>query len=125
LDVRIEQGLVTKAVMAGWSENQVRTLIRAQMTKGDVEDRDLMLESGEPLELATVPVNAVLRITSSDMGTVRRLCAQEGEHHAAGACLALLTTEECESFEETPHALAQASAFRVLIDPLPALEEEV
>jgi hypothetical protein len=125
LDVRIEEGLVTRAVIAGWSENQVRMLIRAQMAKGDLEDRDLMLESSDPMELARVPANAVMRVTSSDAGTMRQICAQVGEHHASGSCLALLTTEECEPLEEAPQALSQASAFRVLIDPLPALEDEV
>jgi hypothetical protein len=125
LDVRIEEGIVTQAVLSGWSENQVRALIRAQMANAEVQDHDLMLERGNPLEVAKVRVNALLRISSSDQGTLRRLCAQEGEHHGAGACLALLTTEETESMEDAEAALSQASVFRVMIDPLPPDQDYV
>jgi hypothetical protein len=125
LDVRIEEGIITRAVLSGWSENEVRALIRAQMSSGDVQDHDLMLEKSEPMEVAKVPVNALLRISSSDRGTLRRIHAREGECHATGACLALFTTEAGEPIEETERASLPASVFRVVVTPLVPFQDDV
>jgi hypothetical protein len=95
------------------------------MSMGDVEDHDLILERSEPAELAKVPVDAIVRISSSDMGTMRRLYVQEGERCQTGACLALLTTEEAESIEHADSALQQASVFRVVANPLAPFQEGV
>src|SRR5206468_10776194 len=116
LDIRIEEGMMTQ----GWSENNVRALIRAQMAMMDVTDAELLLDKRQPAELTRVTANAVVRISSSDRGWLRRIRGREGEHCKMGACLAALTTEENEAAGQTDDTLAGASPFRVvaaLLDP--------
>jgi len=55
-------------------------------------------------------------ITSSDMGIIRRIYAQEGAHHRVGDLLAVLGTDANESIDETDLMLTQASAFRVVVN---------
>lgn len=116
LDIRIEEGMTTQ----GWSENNVRALIRAQMAMIDVTDDELMLDKRQPAELTRVTANAVIRISSSDRGWLRQIRVGQGERCKMGTCLAVLTSEQNESAEDTDDTLAGASPFRVapaLLDP--------
>jgi len=57
---------------------------------------------------------ALLRITSSDIGILRRIYVKEGMRREVGDLLAVLTTDEKEPFEEASQAMAEASRFRVV-----------
>ena len=57
---------------------------------------------------------ALLRITSSDMGMMRRIYVKEGMRREVGDLLAVLTTDEKEPFDEASQAVKEASLFRVV-----------
>lgn len=54
------------------------------------------------------------RITSSDIGTIRKVYVKEGQHSNVSDLLALITTDENESFDNSSVALPQTSVFRVV-----------
>jgi pyruvate/2-oxoglutarate dehydrogenase complex dihydrolipoamide acyltransferase (E2) component len=58
----------------------------------------------------------LLRVTSSDMGFMRRIYANPGVRRQVGEVIAALTTEENEPFDNSAEALAKASEFRVIAD---------
>jgi pyruvate/2-oxoglutarate dehydrogenase complex dihydrolipoamide acyltransferase (E2) component len=57
-----------------------------------------------------------LRVTSSDMGFMRRIYASPGAHRQVGEVTAVLTTEENEPLEKAGEAVAEVSEFRVIAD---------
>lgn len=54
------------------------------------------------------------RITSSDMGVIRKVYAWEGMSKDVGELLAVLTSDENESIDELNLALTRTSTFRVV-----------
>ncbi len=54
-----------------------------------------------------------MRITASDSGLLRKICAQEGEARQAGDLLALVTTEPDDPIDEAEQASEHALQFRV------------
>lgn len=54
------------------------------------------------------------RITSSDIGTIRKVYVKEGQRSNVGDLLALITTDENESFDNAGFALTQTSVFRIV-----------
>lgn len=54
------------------------------------------------------------RITSSDMGILRKVYVKEGQRSSVGDSLALITTDENESFDTASFVLAQTGVFRVV-----------
>ena len=63
-----------------------------------------------------IKTNALLCITSSDMGIIRRIHAKEGAQCEVGDSLALLSTDEKELFDETSQAVQEAGLFRVVVN---------
>ena len=59
-----------------------------------------------------------VRLTSSDMGVLRRIAVREGTLLEAGDLLAVLTTDDSESLEGTDEEWADASDFRVVVDTI-------
>ena len=62
-----------------------------------------------------------MRLTSSDMGVLRRITKGEGDHWEIGDTLAIITTEEEESAEASEAELEETSSFRVVVN---ATEDE-
>ncbi|CAG0941161.1 hypothetical protein BROC_01308 [Candidatus Brocadiaceae bacterium] len=54
------------------------------------------------------------RITSSDIGILRKVYVKEGQRSNVGDLLALITTDENESFDNAGFALTQTGVFRVV-----------
>jgi hypothetical protein len=63
-------------------------------------------------EYGTVKRECFMRVSSSDRGVLRRICAVEGDYRLVGELLAVVTTEEKEPAPESDQSLAEASAFR-------------
>lgn len=59
-----------------------------------------------------------MRVTSSDMGVLRRITAGEGSHWEIGDTLAFITTEEEESADPTESELESASNFRIVVNAI-------
>ncbi len=59
----------------------------------------------------------LMRVTSSDVGVLRRIHAREGSSWEIGGLLAVLTTEESEPIDESGPAWVEASHFRVVVNP--------
>ncbi len=55
-----------------------------------------------------------IRITSSDMAVLRKICIGKGERGDVAATVALLTTEEEEAINESDDSLNRAATFRVV-----------
>jgi multidrug efflux pump subunit AcrA (membrane-fusion protein) len=119
LDLRVQEGLVSRLDDEGWSENQVRALIRAQRDLGHVTDQDLMAGGQASAESCRkVAVDFLVRVSASDVGKLGQLCAREGDRLRTGELLAVLTTEEGEPCPGAGPDLEGASAFRTVVNPL-------
>jgi hypothetical protein len=59
-----------------------------------------------------------MRITSSDMGILRRIEAKEGDQWEVGHLLAVLTTEEDEPIDVANGEIEAASNFRVVVNAI-------
>jgi len=59
-----------------------------------------------------------LRLTSSDMGVLRRITAGEGSHWEIGDTLAVITTDDEESADASESEIEAASSFRVVVNAI-------
>lgn len=59
-----------------------------------------------------------MRVTSSDMGVLRRITTGAGSHWEIGDTLAFMTTEEEESADPTESELESASNFRIVVNSI-------
>jgi hypothetical protein len=124
-DLTVDEGLSMRPASAAGLENYVRSLIRAQETVGSLTDEQVMAERDKAEDYyAKGRVNWFLRVSSSDMGRLRRLSARCGERREVGDVLAVFTTEADEPIEQTGQAIAQAAVFRTVVTPTPLWQEE-
>jgi len=97
------------AQLAGRTIRPLADRIRTMTEARRIHVQDVVdLEQGAPA--ATVS----FRITASDVGILRRICAPEGTYGDVGALLAVLTTGEDEPCELPETLVATASLFRVV-----------
>ena len=81
--------------------------------------RSILSESLHPKETySSGGWDWLMKVTSSDVGVLRRIHAREGSPWGIGDLLAVLTTEENEPIDEGGRAWAEASQFRVVINPM-------
>jgi pyruvate/2-oxoglutarate dehydrogenase complex dihydrolipoamide acyltransferase (E2) component len=114
-DVRVEEVQVTRTIKAPdagrWLEQlhqQVRKLKERPAAAGGPEGA-----APPQSEAQTWDAVALLRVTSSDVGLLRKICAKEQEYQQVGDLLALLVTDEADPAEGGTD-LAAAGVFRVV-----------
>jgi hypothetical protein len=116
-DLRIEEEIKIKQMPAG------RSLVEAMMALQFTEKPQTPENPGEdpPDAVDTAytrrRAHYFLRIGSSDVGRLRRICALEGDHLRVGQLVAVLTTDDQGSVPEGDEALAQAGLLRVVANP--------
>ena len=59
-----------------------------------------------------------MRVTSSDMGVLRRITSANGSHWEIGDTLAIITTDEEESADASESEIEAASNFRVVVNAI-------
>jgi multidrug efflux pump subunit AcrA (membrane-fusion protein) len=91
------------------AELAARQLAGEALSVGDIDPEVL-----EPRELYEWTFTA--RITSSDAGVLRRICAPQGQRRTAGDVLAVLATEPGEVAPISEQALGAAGGFRTVIN---------
>lgn len=89
---------------------------KIQLLKGA---RPLHEEDLEMVEEETPSLIYMVRVTSSDRGTLRRVAAAEGAYGAVGRLLAVFSTEDHDSLDRLEEQLSQASEFRVVTNMVP------
>lgn len=114
LDLRLEEVLVTKQVSAShpkqWLE-QMAQHVKGRPTAATEGGEPTVRETDGATEVHRWKAVVVLRINSSDMGYLRRICAREGEYCEVTGLVGLVTTEESESLAD---AAAATGVFRVV-----------
>jgi len=100
-------------------EIRLRRAVRSlsEDLKSLAEGKELEADSLRQVEERPSAVFLV-RITSSDMGIMRRIYTQDGAHYRVGDLLAMLTTDENEPFDGPELAASKASLFRVVPAPV-------
>lgn len=120
LDVEVQQ--VRSPDMQDQLRNEIISLNERPSHIADLAARQL---AGQPPALGEIDPEHlipwdlqewvfVVRITSSDRGVLRRICASEGERRRAGEALAILATDAAEPLPATTDALATAALFRTV-----------
>jgi hypothetical protein len=119
-DLTVREGLGMRLASAVGMANHVRELIQAQEALADLSDGEVMAGKDNPADFQVKGrVNWFVRVSASDGGRLRRLCAGPGERREVGDVLALLTTEADEPVEEAGPAVARASVFRTVVTLTP------
>jgi hypothetical protein len=122
-DVRVERVRITNTIKeptAGEWLQRLSTEIRKRKAgealglapKGEIENGG---QAGGELDFKIWDAIVYLRISSSDMGTLRRIHAREDEYRQVGELLAELTTEESEPLEGSS-AAGHAATFRIVVN---------
>lgn len=102
VDVEVE---ITMSVLdRGSMEQRIRLL----KDGGSVRDKDLANITNERA------LNLIMRVTSSDVGVLRRIETKEGGYGGVGSLLAILSTEDHGSTNALDMDLTEASEFRVV-----------
>jgi hypothetical protein len=121
LDVRVEQVRITKTIKeatAGeWLQTLSKEMKKQQAGQAPQRAPENAPSPGEPAgaegNFKTWDAVVTLRISSSDMGILRRIHARENEYRRVGELVAELTTAEDEPLESGTGP-AHAGAFRVV-----------
>lgn len=102
VDVKVE---ITMSILdRGSMEQRIRLL----KDGGSVRDSDLASITNERALIL------IARVTSSDVGVLRRIEIREGTYGEVGSLLAILSTADHESTNPLPEDLRGASEFRVV-----------
>lgn len=125
-EVKVPRGVAAVRARRRWLNEQP-----GQMA--DIADRLLRggrLSMPDPDPDSLVPVRLegagyLMRLTSSESGVVRRICARDRERRQAGSLLAILGTDGSEAIDEASDGFQQASICRVVENfiPWPAVPE--
>lgn len=106
LDIEVKNNL--------WSGKPLSERIKTITGTKHVEINDVVLMNDNSQQVTVFHI----RITSSDMGILRKIYVKKGEYRDVGSTLAHLTTDENESLDEAENVLNQASTFRVIANTI-------
>jgi len=98
--------------------NQLQTRTPGALDKWAAQQpatKNMTIEAIDPAgPVLSVKNTFLVRVTSSDTGILRRVCAKEGEQREVGDLLALVTTEANETVDGAERDLKDAGVFRVV-----------
>ena len=97
-------------------KKQVERLTSPEALARLLRAEEMLRQQVGPPEAAyeMIEAHCVMRVTSSDTGILRRVCAKEGERRRVGDLLALVATEDEDLPPGEDQALAECPAFRVV-----------
>lgn len=104
VDVHVE--IMMTVLDRGTMEQRIRLL----KDGGSVRDEDLASIASERALML------VARVTSSDVGTLRRIETKEGAYEGVGGVLAVLSSEDHGAAEPRDEDLREATEFRVVVN---------
>jgi hypothetical protein len=111
LDVRVERVRITNTIKEPTAGEWLRRLNKEMKKHNEGVHQGVLAEAGQAnseLDFKTWDAVAYLRISSSDMGSLRRIHARENEYRQVGELLAELSTAEDEPLD------GQVATFRVV-----------
>jgi pyruvate/2-oxoglutarate dehydrogenase complex dihydrolipoamide acyltransferase (E2) component len=117
-DVRVEEVRITRTIKAPTAGQWLDLLAKEMKRQKAAPPPEEGGPAGEERPFKTWEAVVYVRVTSSDVGHLRRVHAREGDLRQVGELVAELTTEPAEPLEGAGGSPARAGTFRVVANLL-------